>query len=165
MIRPLTAKEGVVDRLRLVAFAELQARDLFYWGAETFKATAPAQWLEIWVRFAEVENRHAQMLLDRMAELGGDIAGRAVSDKLSRLCFASTDPVLFLFLLASAEERGMESGNILAGQMHTVDAVSANIFKQIADEEVEHVEMGKIALAPYVQEELRQRAVALSATL
>ena len=39
--RGLTAPGGVADRLRLVAFAELQARDLFLYGVERFGGEVP----------------------------------------------------------------------------------------------------------------------------
>ena len=156
--RALNSSLGVGDRLRLVAFAELQARDCFLWGAERYREHAPADWIDAWKRFAEIENKHAQMLLDRMATLNVDPAERLVSDKLTNLCLASTDPVTFLFLLASAEERGMEAGFILGEQMAGVDRESALVFQEIAKEEVEHVEMSRNALKAHKIEDLRERA-------
>ncbi len=52
-IRKLEAPGGVADRLRVVAFAELQARDLFRYGAERFGGEVPAEWRSNWLRFAE----------------------------------------------------------------------------------------------------------------
>lgn len=164
-IRKLEAPGGVEDRLRVVAFAELQARDLFRYGAERFAAEIPADWKESWLRFAEVEDLHAQLLLTRMAELGLAPGERTVSDKLSRLCRAATDPVMFLFLLASAEERGMEAGVVIGEQMKKVDPVSAAIFARIASEEVEHVEAATRFLAPYEEPKLQERARELAASL
>jgi len=164
-IRALQCPGGVGDRLRVVAFAELQARDLFRYGAERFSGEAPEAWREEWLRFASVEDQHAQLLLKRMQELGVEPGERAVSDKLSRLCRSADDPVTFLFLLASAEERGMESGNVLGSQMQPLDPESASIFARIAREEVEHVESARSALAPYALPELKEKARALSATL
>jgi len=156
-VRPLAGPGGVEDRLRTVAFAELQARECFRWGAKKFAAEKP-DWAEQWLHFAEVENRHAQMLLDRFSELGLSIGARTVSNKLTRLCKSSSDPVMFLFLLASAEERGMEAGSIIGTQMAAIDAKSAAIFKQIADEEVEHVAFSKKALEEFDFVALRERA-------
>jgi uncharacterized ferritin-like protein (DUF455 family) len=163
-IRALSTSEGVGDRLRVVAFAELQARDAFLYGAERFPE-APVEWRHAWIRFAKVEDRHAQMLLTRMAELGVGIPDRAVTDKLTRLCRLAEDPVTFLFLLASAEERGMEAGMVLGKQMRAYDPVSASIFAQIADEEVEHVEMASSALAGSAEEPLKAKARELSLLL
>src|ERR1700722_10346674 len=75
-IRGLTAPEGVADRLRLVAFAELQARDLFRYGALRFAGLVPESWSSDWLRFSIVEERHAQLLLDRMEALGLSISER-----------------------------------------------------------------------------------------
>jgi rubrerythrin len=157
LVRPMQKLGGVEDRLRIVAFAEVQARDAFMWGAEHFK-DAPQEWKEVWTSFAKVENRHAQMLLDRFFELGFALEARAVSEKLTKLCRASTDPITFLFLLASAEERGMEAGHILGKQMQSVDPISAKLFLQIADEEQEHVAHSKKILQDFDINELRERA-------
>ena len=158
IVRALSAPEGVADRLRLVCFAELQARDAFRYGAKRFSQLAPAHWLQAWEEFAIVEERHAQMLLNRMAELNVDPGERIVSCKLTLLCEAAQDPVNFLFLLSSAEERGMEAGALLGEQMKAVDPISAAVFAQIAKEEGEHVEMARLALGEFSRDELKQRA-------
>lgn len=164
LIRAISTKEGIADRLRVVAFAELQARDAFLWGASRFPE-APEAWKKVWTEFAAVEDRHAQMLLNRMVELGVEPGERWVSDKLTKLCKEASDPVTFLFCLSSAEERGMEAGMALGKQMQPHDSVSAALFAQIAEEEVEHVAMAREALATYSYEELRERARALSALI
>ncbi len=157
-VRPLESGAGVEDRLRLVAFAELQARDLFRMGAERFRGSAPSEWIETWLRFAEVEERHAQMLLTRMASLGHKPGARSVSCKLWHLCLRAETSEDFLFRLSSAEERGMEAGFILGRDMASIDAESALIFRQIAEEEVEHVEMATRALAPFSIDQMRAKA-------
>ena len=161
-VRPLAGQGGVEDRLRLVAFAELQARDLFRYGAEKFASSAPEGWIKDWLRFADVEDRHAQMLITRMKELELDPGGRTVSDKLTRLCHGAEDATLFLFVLSGAEQRGMEAGQILGEQMSAIDPASSAIFAQIAREEVEHVDSARAALAEFVGEPLKARARDLS---
>lgn len=160
-IRVISSGEGIADRLRVVAFAELQARDAFNWGADHFES-APEEWRANWREFALVENRHAQMLLDRMGELGIDPAARKVTDKLTRTCRAATDPLLFLFLLSGAEERGMEAGFVLGREMQPHDAKSAAIFQQIAEEEVLHVDTASAILCHHDFSQLKSRAQALS---
>lgn len=164
LIRPMGKVGGIEDRLRVVAFAELQARDAFAWGAEQFPE-APESWRRIWREFSVVEDRHAQMLLDRMEVLGFDLGARTVSDKLTRLCRKAPDALSFLFFLSSAEERGMEAGTILGKQMMAFDPESAQIFAQIAAEEVEHVKMAKEALMDAPIEALKEKARSISATL
>lgn len=163
-VRALTHAEGVADRLRVVAFAELQAREAFLLGARRFPE-APARWRDAWVSFAAVEDRHARMLLQRMEELGVEPGGRLVSDRIWQLCQAAPDWELFFFLLASAEERGMESGFTLAKLMQPVDATSAALFEQIAREEVEHVELAKAAIGSLPADAMQARARSLNATL
>jgi uncharacterized ferritin-like protein (DUF455 family) len=164
-IRKMEAPGGVSDRLRVVAFAELQARDLFRYGAARFEGQVPEEWRRDWLRFAEVEDLHAQLLLTRMAELGISPGERTVSDKLSRLCRAAEDPVVFLFLLSSAEERGMEAGVVIGEQMKALDPHSAAIFARIASEEVEHVAAATGALAGHDLPGLKERARELAATV
>lgn len=164
-VRPLSGPEGVADRLRLVAFAELQARDIFLYGIDRFAGEAHENWLDAWKRFAAVEDRHAQILLTRMEELKIEIPARAVSDKLTRLCRRAENPVDFLFLLSSAEERGMEAGFILGKEMLERDPMSAALFKQIADEEVEHVAMAREALSAYDLGTLKEKAKEINRNL
>lgn len=164
-VRALGVPGGVEDRLRLVAFAEIQARDLFRWGAERFAAEIPAAWGAKWREFAEVEDLHAQLLLTRMQELGLDPGARKVSNKLHRLCHSAADAVLFLFLLAGAEERGRDAGLVLGKQMQAVDAQSAALFRRIAEEEMEHVAMANHILSQYDVGMLRAKARACSAAL
>jgi uncharacterized ferritin-like protein (DUF455 family) len=130
-IRAMNGTDGVADRLRLVAFAELQARDAFRSGAARFEGAIPEELRQTWLR----------------------------------LCEKATDPIVFLFLLSSAEERGMEQGKLLGEQMLQVDEASARIFLQIAEEEVEHVQMARDALASYDLNLLRDQARAVNALL
>jgi hypothetical protein len=105
------------------------------------------------------------MLLSRMGELGVSPGGRPVSDKLTRLCRKAEDAVTFLFLLSSAEERGMEAGEVLGEQMMPYDPLTAALFAQIAEEELEHVDTAKAQLGGVDLEPLRARARELSAAL
>lgn len=159
--RPIESVGGVEDRLRIVAFAEFQARETFNYGAQYWAQKIPQEWQETWRSFAEVEDRHGRILLERMQDLGFDPGARKVSDKLSHLCRAAPDVDLFLFLLASAEERGMESGFILAKQMEPIDATSAKLFLTIAQEEEEHVAFSKKVFASKDLVLLKQRAISL----
>lgn len=161
LIRGMGSEEGIGDRLRVVAFAELQARDAFQSGVDRFSRAVPEYWSKQWLAFAKVEARHAQMLLDRMKVLGVSISARKVSDKLTRLCKTAQDPIVFLFCLASAEERGMEAGNQLKDLVAKYDPISAAIFEEIASEEVEHVRAAKEMLAPFSYDELREKARAV----
>jgi uncharacterized ferritin-like protein (DUF455 family) len=161
-MRALTSPEGVGDRLRAVAFAEIQARDGFLWGIQNFP-DAPEEWRLAWAAFAKMEEEHAQLLLDRAAELGVDIGARAVSDTLMRMFLRSESSELFLYQIATAEERGMDIGLSMLEPMRLVDAGSAAVFARIAEEEVDHVATAKRFLEPFSLDFLKDRAQFLAA--
>ena len=80
--RAVNTREGVLDRLRAVAFAELQAREAFYWASEHFKAEAPDACLRAWHGLGLAEDRHLNWLLRRLEELGGKLDERPVSGSM-----------------------------------------------------------------------------------
>ena len=160
-MRALVNPEGVGDRLRAVAFAEIQARDGFLWGIKMFP-DAPAEWRASWVAFAKMEEEHAQLLLDRAAALGVDLGARAVSDTLMRMFLRSTTAELFLYQIATAEERGMDIGLSMLEPMRAVDPASAAIFARIAHEEIDHVSTAKRFLSSFSLEKLQHQAQSLA---
>ncbi|HVE13951.1 MAG TPA: ferritin family protein, partial [Elusimicrobiota bacterium] len=103
--RGLESAEGVGDRLRTAAFAELQAREAFRWAAREC-SDACEELRAAWRGLAEAEERHLGWLLARMRALGQDPAARPVSaalwDSLTRRRSARD----FAALISSAEERG-----------------------------------------------------------
>ncbi len=144
-MRSLRSPQGVGDRLRAVAFAEIQAREGFLWGARTF-IDAPQEWKDTWLRFAEMENTHAQLLLNRAAELNVDVSERSVSASLMRMFRAADTAEVFYYLISTAEQRGMEVGLSMIKPMREVDAESAAIFERCAKEEEEHIAAAHAAL-------------------
>lgn len=160
-IRSLKSPEGIGDRLRAVAFAELQARDGFLWGIARFPE-APAAWREAWSRFAAMENRHAQLLLDRAAALNIDLGARVVTDNLLRMFHSATDAEIFLYQISTAEERGMDVGSSMVEPMQSVDPETAEIFRICVAEEEEHVATARQFLAGRDLEHLRQQTITLN---
>src|SRR4051812_34958852 len=68
--RSILSKEGIGDRLRTAAFAEVQAEAAFLMAAERFRSEAPAGLCEEWQRLASDERKHRGWLVTRMEELG-----------------------------------------------------------------------------------------------
>lgn len=153
-MRALNSPYGVGDRLRAVAFAEIQAREGFLWGARAF-VEAPAEWRDTWLRFAEMENTHAQLLLNRAAELKVDLSERSVSDSLMRTFRRADRAEVFYYLISTAEQRGMEVGLSMIEPMREVDAESAAIFERCALEEKEHIAAALAALANHNLEAIK----------
>src|SRR4051794_399527 len=63
--RSLDTQEGIGDRLRSAAFAEIQARDAFLWAAAHFD-DAPEELRKAWTLLAKEEEKHMNWLLVRM---------------------------------------------------------------------------------------------------
>ena len=140
--RSINTLEGVGDRLRAAAFAEIQAREAFLWAAETYRE-APEALRGAWKTLAAAEDRHLGWLLSRMAELGVPIGERGVSDELWHSlvsCKSARDLARFM---ASAEERGRRAGERFHQALLERDPTTARIFGRIAEEEVAHIELAQ----------------------
>jgi len=133
--------EGLGDRLRVAAFAELQAREAFRWAADTL-LDASDELRTAWRRIADDEHRHLEMLLGRMAELGVRPEARPVSDRLWRSLRACRSTREFVAYMKTAEERGRAAEESFRRQFAERDPVTAAIFGKIADDEAEHIALG-----------------------
>lgn len=140
MPRPLKGPFGVGDRLRWVAFAELQASRGFAWAAEHY-SDAPAALVEAWRFLAHEELKHMNWILDRMRALGVAPADRKLRadlwDSFLR-CETARD---FTLYMASAEERGRSAGVFFSEALRDLDPETGKLFEKIATEEVEHVKL------------------------
>ena len=140
--RSVSTPEGVGDRLRAAAFAELQAREAFRLAARSYP-DAPAALRDAWVELAAAEDSHLGWLLGRMAALGVDPAARPVSARLWDGLTACRGAEEFTVLIAKAEERGRLAGERFRVAMRAGDPESADVFGRIADEEVAHVALAR----------------------
>lgn len=140
--RPIGTPEGVGDRLRTAAFAELQAREAFRWAADAF-LDAPEGLRREWSALAAAEDRHLGWLLGRMEARGEDPAARPVSARLWAALISCARPEEFEILIAKAEERGRQAGERFSVAMRSADPESAAVFGRIADEEAGHVALAR----------------------
>lgn len=140
--RSLVTREGVGDRLRSAAFAEIQAREAFLWAASHFQDALP-DLRRAWTALARAEQRHLDWLLTRMEELRIDIQERAVSDHLWISLISCTSAREFAFFMANAEERGRKAGVRFHQALSSTDPVTAEIFRKIAEEEVSHIALAQ----------------------
>ena len=140
--RSIQCPDGVGDRLRTAAFAELQAFHAFRWGAERFTDASPdlrAAWREL----AIAEARHLDSLLKRMRDLGLAVDARPVSDWLWTSLIGCTSAREFARFMASSEERGRVAGVRFEEALRAVDPITAAIFGTIAEEEIEHIRLAE----------------------
>jgi uncharacterized ferritin-like protein (DUF455 family) len=136
--RSLQTPEGLGDRLRFVAFAEKQAMEAFRLAASVFPDASAAQ-RESWIRLSKEEEKHLSWLLTRMQELGVDAAERPQSLALWNSFDRCESADSFAGFMANAEERGRIAGEQFFVTLKTVDPVTAEIFRKIAEEEVDHI--------------------------
>jgi uncharacterized ferritin-like protein (DUF455 family) len=140
--RTIDTLEGVGDRLRAAAFAEIQAREAFRWAAGRFE-TAPMELRNLWRALADEEEKHMGWLLARMKDLNISVTERQVSDQLWVSLVACNTDREFALYMASAEERGRRAGERFYQTLLNVDSVTAEIFGKIAHEEIAHIELAK----------------------
>lgn len=141
-VRSLNTPEGLGDRLRLVAFAERQAFHGFKYALTTFK-DAPPGLREAWEWVALEEAKHESWLLNRLEELGLDVAGQAVDLKLYQSLISCRSAQEFALYVADAEERGRVGAERFQEVLSHRDPITAEIFRKIAKEEVEHISLVK----------------------
>lgn len=140
--RSLNTFEGICDRLRTAAFAEIQAREAFLWAASHFNDAPPAL-KKAWVHLAQAEQRHLDWLLKRLQELNTDVKARRVSDQLWISLTSCKSAREFALYMASAEERGRKAGVRFHQALLQTDPVTAKIFGKIAEEEVSHIALAQ----------------------
>lgn len=144
-IGPLATREGVIDRLRVAAFAELQAREAFRWAAAHFPES-PRRTL--WLSIADEEDRHYGMIMTRMRELGGDPADKPVSNRLWRSLQGAQTPEEFSAFMTRAEERGRAAERRFHEVLAASDPATAEMFRSIADDEDRHIASQALPIAP-----------------
>lgn len=136
--RAITLSEGLGDRLRTAAFAELQAVRAFGWALSRFDDLPPGL-RDDYARLIQQEERHFALIMDRMAELGVNPAERPVWPAIWESVGKCDTGEQFCHYIANAEERGRQAGIQLCRALRDSDPKTAAIFQSIVDEEEEHV--------------------------
>jgi uncharacterized ferritin-like protein (DUF455 family) len=137
--RPLETFEGVVDRIRIAAFAERQAFYAFSQAAIIFANDVCPELIIDWLKIAEEEAKHEGWLLKRLEELNQDVAKISVSLGLyNSFCTCKTAEEFTLYITDS-ENKGRNAGLKFVEALQSKDPITAKIFQNIADEEVEHI--------------------------
>lgn len=141
--RPFREPDGLGDRLRTAAFAEFQATRAFDWAAKRFD-DVPGELRRRWAELVDDERRHYDLIVGRMSELDVDIGARPVSIALWRSlqnCETGRD---FGIYIASAEEWGRKAGVALVKALEKSDPATADVFRTIVRDEVEHIALADI---------------------
>lgn len=142
--RPIETHEGIGDRLRAAAFAEMQAARAFAWAARHF-THAPEELREAWLRLVKEEEKHLGWLLTRMEKIGAKVGERPVSLRLWDSFMVCKTAEQFALFMASAEDRGRVAGERFYATLISIDPITAEIFRKIAFEERSHIELASWA--------------------
>lgn len=142
-IRPMNTFEGLIDRIRVAAFAERQAYYGFLEASRIFKNEAPLELIVSWKRIADEEAKHEHWLLTRLLELNQDVSEHPVSLSLYHSFSKCSTAKEFCYYISDSEERGRVAGIKFADYLKLKDPKTANIFSKIADEELSHIALAK----------------------
>ncbi len=137
--RAIATVEGVGDRMRVAAFAELMAIEAFGWAAITY-TDASEDLKTAWRELAREEKNHHDWLIKRMSELSLDLRERKVSDRLWFSFLGCKTAKDFSLYMATAEYRGKIAGERVAEQLKDSDPESSRVFAKIAFEEIRHID-------------------------
>ncbi|MBN2715406.1 MAG: ferritin-like domain-containing protein [Deltaproteobacteria bacterium] len=138
--KPMSHTEGLGDRLRIAAFAELQAVRAFGWAAEHFRDVS-MEVINGWERQIPEEKLHFRLIMERMNNLGIQPHQKPVSAQLSETLYQCQTGKAFAIEIATAEHRGRLAALKMAAYLENRDPVTARVFLRIARDEVAHVQL------------------------
>ncbi|MDO9180783.1 MAG: hypothetical protein Q7U04_00175 [Bacteriovorax sp.] len=139
--RPLNSTEGIVDRIRIAAFAERQAYYAFLEAARIFADEVPEDLILAWKRIATEEAKHESWLLKRLVEINQDVAELTVGLGLYNSFSKCDNAKDFTIYISDSEEKGRLAGLKFVEALETRDPETARIFSNIAIEELDHISL------------------------
>ena len=137
---PISHPEGLGDRLRIAAFAELQAVRAFGWAAEHFTDVS-AEVIAGWQIQIPEEKFHFRLIMERMSYLGVHAGQKPVSVSLSEKLYTCQTGRDFAIEIATAEHRGRLAALKMASYLENRDPVTARVFLRIAQDELAHLQL------------------------
>lgn len=142
--RGLGTVAGRIAAVHAVAHIEANAIDLALDAAHRFRSL-PAGFYDDWLRVAEEEAHHFELLRDRLRELGGDYGDVPAHGGLWDACAATTDDPLRRMALVPRvlEARGLDVNPPMIARFEAAgDEQTAAILRVILADEVGHVAVG-----------------------
>jgi uncharacterized ferritin-like protein (DUF455 family) len=139
--RPLDSIGGIVDRIRIAAFAERQAHYAFLEAARIFENTVPLELVLAWKKIALEEAKHESWLLKRLVEINQDIAELPVGLGLYNSLTKCESAKEFTLYISDSEEKGRIAGLKFVEVLKNSDPLTAKIFSDIAIEELVHISL------------------------
>ncbi|MDA0240511.1 MAG: ferritin-like domain-containing protein [Proteobacteria bacterium] len=144
--RKAQGEKGRIALIHAIAHIELNAIDLAWDIIARFTADGlPRDFYDDWVRVADDEARHFQMLNGRLADLGGAYGDLPAHDGLWEAAEETKDDLLPRLAIVPMvlEARGLDATPGTSARLRKAgDDKSAEIMDQIGAEEVRHVAIG-----------------------
>jgi uncharacterized ferritin-like protein (DUF455 family) len=137
---------GRVALFHALAHIELNAIDLAWDIVARFAASFPRTFADDWVKVADDEARHFQMLAARLDALGAAYGDLPAHDGLWEASMETAhDPLARLAIVPMVlEARGLDVTPAMIGRLERVeDEEGAAILRVIYEEEIDHVAAGR----------------------
>jgi len=142
--RKLTSREGRASFLHALAHIEFNAINLAWDAVYRFRKM-PAEFYADWIRVAEEEARHFDLLNQRLAEYGYEYGDFPAHDGLWHMARETAHDILVRMALVPRvlEARGLDvTPSMIARLKQNGDQASAAVLKTILRDEIGHVEAG-----------------------
>lgn len=129
--------------LHTFANHELMALELMAWALLAFPDAPKAYRIGL-AHIIVDEQRHLQLYMDRIAELGAAFGDLSLNDHFWRVAPSLTDLVKFSSAInLTFEQANLDHAPMFAGYFEDVgDSQSAALMRQIAEDEIQHVGFG-----------------------
>jgi len=142
-----TDRGGRIALLHALAHIELNAIDLAWDIIARFtEEKLPRDFYDDWVKVADEEAKHFQLLSDRLEELGARYGDLPAHDGLWQAATATADDLLARLAIVPMvlEARGLDVTPAMIEKLRAVDDHrSADILRVIYEEEIGHVTIGQ----------------------
>ncbi|PCJ43913.1 MAG: rhamnosyltransferase [Alphaproteobacteria bacterium] len=146
MPRYMPKRRNVTVLLHAIAHIEFNAIDLAWDMVARFGQDMPKEFTDDWVRVADDEARHFQMLIDRLQAYGAIYGDMPAHDGLWQSAMDTAHDLLARIAIVPLvlEARGLDvTPAIIARLTKAEDTKSAEILTLIYDEEISHVHAGQ----------------------
>ena len=129
--------------LHTFANHELMALELMAWALLAFPETPRSYRIGL-AHIMVDEQRHLQLYMERIEQLGATFGDLPLNDHFWRVAPSLTDPLKFASAVnLTFEQANLDHAPMFAGYFDDVDdPISANLMRQIAEDEITHVGFG-----------------------
>lgn len=143
-MRKIDTKEGHGALIHAIVHIEFMAINLALDAVIRFR-NMPVDFYEDWVRIADEERRHFELLAERLINIGYNYGDFAAHDGLWRTAIETADDIMVRMALVPRvlEARGLDVTPGIIKKLNSIgDSRSVDILEIIFKDEITHVESG-----------------------